>query len=169
MKRTFGLLLILLIGAVSLVGCSQDELKEEEVLKFVKEYKTIQYNVENPDDLTSTNEEALNTADKVKPYLSEEAHEDMLTNRIFAFPLEYAKKTSSSLKVENFHLDKQEVNEDGSVDYKYTYELIADNGDSKEIMNRNGELTITKSDDGDLILTRDWERFDELLEAKINN
>lgn len=146
----FALTILLLLGMVGCFGSPSKNEIEPTVLEFIKEYKTKQYTVEDPGNPPSIEE----IGEKVKPYLSNEVYEKQNINRTFDIPAKVAAKTNSSIEVKDVALEKIKSDEN-STKYKYTVQLVFDNGSSSETVEKKGELTITNGDEP--IITRDWE------------
>ncbi|WP_071392964.1 hypothetical protein [Bacillus tuaregi] len=136
-----------------LVGCNKQEISEEEVKKFLLEYKETQYNI---DDLTSI-PNSQEIADKSKTYLSREAFDQLNSNRIFDISPFMAKKLNKVIQVQDITLEKVEKNKD-SVDYEYNLiiELQDPTNGGSEKISKKGEMTI-KREEGQLMIIRDWE------------
>ncbi|MFJ8260640.1 hypothetical protein ACIQ4I_01585 [Rummeliibacillus sp. NPDC094406] len=148
MKRTVGLLL-LCIMALTLFACGQDQASEKDVLKLLKDYKTVQYNIKDPLNPPSGTE----IGEKVKVYFSEDEFERQMANRVFQLAPEISKTSNKSIQLENVKLKKSKENKDGSIDYNYTMKLKFYDDESSEVIEKNGQLTV----DG-LKITRDWEK-----------
>ena len=152
MKKTLGTLLSFFMIISFVAACnSGSAINEDEVLNLVKKYKTEQYTIQDPADTPTPNE----IADKVKNYLSKEALEKQQSNRIFVLAPDLSKKTNKSLKFEEIVLEKEKENEDGTIDYKYTLKLKLYDEQSSEILEVDGQLTVSNEDG--LVITRDWE------------
>ncbi|MFU1996205.1 hypothetical protein [Priestia megaterium] len=143
------MLFIMLIGAVA---CSKETIKETDVENFVTEYKKEQYTIKNPSNVPTGEE----IADKVKRYLSKDTFDKQIANRSFDLAPEVASKTDKSISLEDVKLKKEKEHDNGSIDYTYTLKLKIGTGQSSDIVEKNGQLTIS-SNDGELKITRDWE------------
>lgn len=152
MKKWVGIILVLLI--ISLVGCSKsEEIKDEDVLSLLKEYKTEQYTIEDP-KVTLTGDEI---AKRVKEYLTEDALEDQEANRIFQLAPDLAKNTNHSIELTNVNVSKKKENEDGTVIYTYDLSLkLTDiKNSSSQNVEKKGEITV--SNEKELVITKDWQ------------
>ncbi|MDQ0271379.1 hypothetical protein [Cytobacillus purgationiresistens] len=130
-----------------LAGCSNNEA---EIKAFVKEYKTKQYTVTDPAHPPDGRE----FTEEFKGYLSDELYEKMMINRFYDIIPKFSERTGFKIELKDVKLE--EVNtEDDLTSYKYTLELLFDNGEETETIERKGELTISTEDK--FKLTRDWE------------
>lgn len=153
LKKFFALLSVFFI-AVALVGCGNEgAIDDKAVLKFLKDYKTEQYTIENPSNPPTE----IEIAEKVKGFLSEEVLKKQEANRVFGLATNYAKKTNTKIELEDVTIEKDKQNKDGTVDYNYTATLKLNNGKTTEKIKKKGQLTI--SNDGNLKITRDWEEI----------
>ena len=151
MKKTLGILLSFIMVIAFMAACSNSDINENEVLNLVSKYKTEQYTILDPGNTPTPND----IADKVKGYLSKDALEKQQANRIFGLAPDLAKKTNKSLKFEEIKLEKVKENEDGTINYKYTLKLKLYDQQSSEILEVDGQLSV--SNDNGLVITRDWE------------
>lgn len=152
MKKWVGIILVLFI--ISLVGCSKtEEIKDEDVLSLLKEYKTEQYKIEDP-KVTPTGDEI---ATMVKEYLTEDALEDQEANRTFQLAPDLAKNTNHSIELKNADVSKKKENDDGTVIYTYNLSLKLTNikNFSSENVEKKGEITV--SNENELVITKDWQ------------
>lgn len=152
MKKWVGIILVLFI--ISLVGCSKtEEIKDEDVLSLLKEYKTEQYKIEDP-KVTPTGDEI---ATRVKEYLTEDALEDQEANRTFQLAPDLAKNTNHSIELTNADVSKKKENDDGTVIYTYNLSLkLTDiKNSSSENVEKKGEITV--SNENELVITKDWQ------------
>lgn len=151
MRKSLGFLFISAM-LLSVVACSTDKIKEEDVMSFVKKYKTEQYTINDPINAPT----GIEIGQKVKKYLSEDVFEQHMANRNFELAPNVAREQNKSIKLEDVLLEKEKENDDGTIDYYYTLKLKFDDGQSYEIVNKKGELTISNEDG--LKITRDWDR-----------
>ena len=68
-----------------------------------------------------------------------------------------AKELHKSIEVQDLVLEEQKKNEDGSIDYTYTLKIKFYDGKQSKVYEKEGELTISTSDD-ELKITRDFSR-----------
>ena len=156
MKKLLSLL-FLLIMIISLIGCNNEAAKnQKDIVELVKNYKSAQYDIKDP----SKPPTELEIAENVKGYLSKDAYERQMANRVFQIAPDIATKTRSSIKLENIKLEKKKENKDGSIDYKYTLKLKFHNEKLTDVVEKSGQLT-TK----DQKIIYDWEERD----TKIGN
>ena len=99
------------------------EVKEDDVMSFVQDYKTEQYTIKDPKNAPT----GIIIGQKVKKYLSEEAYEKLMANRSFELAPYVAKKLNKSIVLEDIHLEKVKE-EDETIDYNYTLKLKFDDG-----------------------------------------
>lgn len=151
MRKSLGFLFISAI-LLSVVACSNDEIKEEDVMSFVQEYKTEQYTIKDPTKAPT----GIEIGQKVKKYLSEDVFEQQMANRNFELAPNVAKEQDKSIELQEVLLEKEKENDDGTIDYYYTLKLKFYDGQSSEIVIKKGELTISNEDG--LKITRDWDR-----------
>ncbi|MBP2239955.1 hypothetical protein J2Z40_000508 [Cytobacillus eiseniae] len=148
MKKPF-LLFILFTLLLGLIGCSSKEsVSEDDILKLVKDYKTVQYNIKDPSNPPTE----IEIGEKVKNYFSEKEFEKQMANRVFATGPLIAKKTNKSIELEDIVLEEEKKKEDGSIDYNYILKLKFYDENSSETIEKKGQLTIKE-----LTITRDWE------------
>ncbi|WP_059173085.1 hypothetical protein [Bacillus sp. FJAT-27445] len=150
MKRILVLLFVLFVGVIA-VACSKETINTEDVKGFLKEYKVEQYNIKDPNNIPS----GVEIGDKVKKYLSENAFKVQTANRVYQIAPQFVEETNKTIELEDVILNKEKENEDGTVNYKYTLKLKVSDGKSSEVVEKNGQLTVS-NDDG-LKITRDWE------------
>jgi len=148
MRKVFGLLALFTM-ILSLVACSSEEVvKEEDVLKLVKEYKTQQYTIKDPSNPST----GIEIGEKVKNFFSEKEFEKQMANRTFEIAPNIAKRTNKSIELEDVVLEKGKENENGKIDYNYTLKLKFYDGKINEVVEKKGQLSIEG-----LQITRDWE------------
>ena len=147
MKRIFGLLFLSIV-VLGLIACGKEQVSDKDVLKLLKDYKTVQYNIKDPLNPPS----GTDIGKKVKVYFSEDEFEKQMANRAFQLAPEISKNANKSMKLENVKLKKTKENKDGTIDYNYTLKLKFYDNQSSEVIEKNGQLTV----DG-LKITRDWE------------
>jgi hypothetical protein len=145
----------MLVFILGLFGCSKNHINDNDVLEMVKVYKKEQYTIEEPSDPPTIDE----IVQRVKPYLSEEALEELSANRVFSIAPDIASNTNKSIKVSGVQINELEKNEDGTTDYTYTVEIQLGEGSNAEVIKNNGQLTVS-SEDG-LKIIRDWEEKDQ--------
>ncbi|WP_180827415.1 hypothetical protein [Bacillus sp. UMB0728] len=145
----------MLVFILGLFGCSKNHINDNDVLEMLKVYKKEQYTIEEPSDPPTIDE----IVQRVKPYLSEEALEELSANRVFSIAPEIASNTNKSIKVSGVQINELEKNEDGTTDYTYTVEIQLGEGSNAEVIKNNGQLTVS-SEDG-LKIIRDWEEKDQ--------
>ncbi len=150
MKKILSILLLSSM-LVSLIACSNEKIKDEDVESFVTEYKTIQYNIKDPTNSPS----GIEIGEEVKKYLSEDVINKHNANRVFQIAPDIAKKTNKSIELEDVLLEKEKENADGTINYNFTLKLKLYDDSISETVEKNGELTISKEDG--FIITRDWE------------
>lgn len=150
MKKILSAILLSLL-LVSLIACSNEKIKDEDVKNFVTEYKAIQYSIKDPTNPPS----GIEIGDKVKKYLSEDVFNKHTANRVFQIAPDIAKKTNKSIELEDLLLEKEKENADGTINYKYTLKLKFYDANTSETVEKNGQLTISNKDG--LIISRDWE------------
>ncbi|MGE8203460.1 hypothetical protein ACQKP0_02770 [Heyndrickxia sp. NPDC080065] len=151
MKKTFGLLL-LFVAFISIVACSNKEVvKQDDVLNFVKDYKSKQYTIKDPSNDQAGNE----IVEKVKAFLSEDTLNKMMANRAFDLIPYIAKNMNKSIELQEINLEKANENGNGTINYKYNLKIKFYDEQSSEMFERKGELTL--STDNGLKITRDWE------------
>ncbi|MFD1039836.1 hypothetical protein ACFQ3N_15730 [Virgibacillus byunsanensis] len=160
MRKMIGILL-LVVMMFGMTSCSSEAMNNDDVKTFVKEYKTEQYTIENPDDPLT----GLEIGEKVKPFLSEEELENLMKNRVFSIAPTIAKNIGKSVELEGVRLEKEQENDNGSIDYTYTLKLKYYDDHSSVVVAKKGELTI-KNNDG-LKITRDWEKPTEFEQYAI--
>jgi hypothetical protein len=151
MKKALVLFLVLIIGVIA-SACNNETIKTENVEKFVKEYKAEQYNIKDAKNLPS----GIEIGDKVKKYLSKDAFDKLNANRIFQIAPDFVKKTNKNIELVDVILEKKKENEGGTINYQYTLKLKVSNGQSSEVFEKKGQLSI--SNDNGLKITRDWEQ-----------
>jgi hypothetical protein len=149
--------LFFLIIIAGLVGCTNNAVDDNEVLDLLKTYKTEQYTIDNPSN-PPTNDEIVQ---QVKPYLSEEALEKLIANRVFSIAPDIATNTNKPIMLNDVQIEKAKTKDDGTVDYTYTLDIQSGDDSDAEIIRINGQLTVS-SEDG-LKITRDWEEVDKLM------
>ena len=147
MKRIFGLLFLSIV-VLGLIACGKEQVSDKDVLKLLKDYKTVQYNIKDPLNPPS----GTDIGEKVKVYFSEDEFEKQMANRVFQLAPEISKNANKSMKLENVKLKKTKENKDGTIDYNYTLKLKFYDNQSSEVIEKNGQLTV----DG-LKITREWE------------
>ncbi|WP_053365643.1 hypothetical protein [Bacillus sp. FJAT-27245] len=150
MKKILGIVFVFIIGVIA-AACSNHTIKTEDVEKFVKEYKAEQYNLT---DSTKPPSE-IEIGNKVKKYLSKGAFDKLNANRVFQIAPNFVMSTNKTIELEDVILEKEEENDDGTIDYKYTLKLKISDEQSSKVIEKNGQLTVLK--DGDIKITRDWE------------
>jgi hypothetical protein len=160
MKKALGLFLVLIIGVIA-SACSNETIKTENVEKFVKEYKAEQYNIKDAENLPS----GIEIGDKVKKYLAKDAFDKLNANRIFQIAPDFVKKTNKTIELEDVILEKEKENEEGTINYNYTLKLKVLDGQSSEVFEKKGQLSI--SNDHGLKITRDWEQNTEIEDVPI--
>lgn len=159
MKKALGMLLSFLMIISVVAACSDSSgINEDEVLSLVKKYKTEQYTVKDPSNVPTPDE----ITEKVKGYLTKEALEKQQANRVFGLASDLAKKTNKKIEVEDIKLENKKEDEDGTVNYDYTLKLKLYDEESSEIIDVDGQLSIS-NDDG-LVITRDWENKSVFLD-----
>nr|WP_257989508.1 hypothetical protein [Bacillus infantis] len=144
----------MLVFILGLFGCSKNHINDNDVLEMVKVYKKEQYTIEEPSDPPTIDE----IVQRVKPYLSEEALEELSANRVFSIAPDIASNTNKSIKVNDVQIEESKKNKDGTTDYTYTIEIQLGEGSNAEIIKNSGQLTVS-SEDG-LKIIRDWEEKD---------
>lgn len=142
---------VLSIMLISLLACSNEKIKYEDVKSFVTEYKTIQYTIKDPSNPPS----GIEIGEEVKRYLSEDVFKKHNANRVFQIAPDIARKTNKSIELEGLLLEKEKENADGTIDYKFILKLKFYDASTSETVEKNGQLTI--SNKNGLIITRDWE------------
>ncbi|MFD2444762.1 hypothetical protein ACFSO7_12375 [Bacillus sp. CGMCC 1.16607] len=147
MKGIFGFPFLLLMIA-GLIACSKETVKEEDVLKLVNDYKTVQYNIKD----SSNPPTGIEIGEKVKRFFSKEGFDRQMANQVFQIGPDIAKKTNKSIKFENIKLEKTKENKNGEINYSYTLKLKFYDASSTEFVEKKGQLTIKG-----LKITRDWE------------
>ncbi|WP_366161975.1 hypothetical protein ABXS71_01520 [Bacillus infantis] len=130
-------------------------MSDNDVLELLKIYKKEQYTIEEPSDPPTIDE----IVQRVKPYLSEEALEELSANRVFSIAPDIASNTNKSIKVNDVQIEESKKNKDGTADYTYTIEIQLGEGSNAEVIKNNGQLTVS-SEDG-LKIIRDWEEKDQ--------
>ncbi|WP_286228449.1 hypothetical protein [Neobacillus mesonae] len=150
MKKILGLFIFLIIGVIA-TACSNETIKTKDVEKFVKEYKSEQYNLKDPANLPT----GIEIGDKVKQYLSIDAFDKLNANRVFQIAPDFVKKTNKTIELEDVILEKEKENEDGTIDYNYTLKLKVSDKQSSEVIEKKGQISVS-NDDG-LKITRNWE------------
>jgi hypothetical protein len=148
--------LFLLIIIVGLVGCTDNAVDDNEVLDLLKTYKTEQYTIVDPSN-PPTNDEIVQ---QVKPYLSEEALEKLIADRVFSIAPDIASSTNKPIMLNDVQIEKDKIQDDGTVDYTYTLEIQSGEDSNSEVIKINGQLTVSSKDG--LKITRDWEELDKL-------
>lgn len=152
MKRIFGLFLVFMM-IFSLLGCGNKvSTEEDDIFNFVKEYKSIQYSINDPNNPPTGNE----IEKKVRKFLSEDCFKEQTANRIFSIAPNFAKEENKMMELEDLILTKDKENADGTVDYKYKVKLKVKDDEGFENIEKKGQLTIS-NDNGNLKITRDWE------------
>lgn len=145
----------ILVFILGLFGCSKNPMSDNDVLELLKIYKKEQYTIEEPSDPPTIDE----IVQRVKPYLSEEALEELSANRVFSIAPDIASNTNKSIKVNDVQIEESKKNKDGTADYTYTIEIQLGEGSNAEVIKNNGQLTVS-SEDG-LKIIRDWEEKDQ--------
>jgi hypothetical protein len=148
MRKVFRLLVIFTM-ILGLIACSSKEVvKEEDILKLVKDYKTEQYNIKDPSNPPT----GIEIGEKVKDSFSEKEFEKQMSNRVFQIAPDIAKKTNKSIELEDIMIEKGKENNDGKIDYNYTLKLKFYDNETTEVVEKKGQLSIEG-----LKITRDWE------------
>jgi len=150
MKKMLSLFFILLM-LVSLFACSKEIVKDEDVKKFVTEYKNIQYTIKEPMNAPS----GIEIGEQVKGYLSDDVFNKLNANRTFQIAPDIAKKINKSVGLDEILLEKERENDDGTIDYTYKLKLKFYDASTSETVEKKGQLTISNKDG--FIITRDWE------------
>ncbi|WP_066299192.1 hypothetical protein [Bacillus sp. FJAT-29937] len=164
MKKVFGFLFVLLIGVIA-AACSNETVKNEDVEKLVKEYKTEQYHITDPANPPT----GIEIGEKVKKYLSEDAFAKLNANRVFQLAPKFAKQTNKTIELEDIVLEKIKEHDDGRIDYKYTLKLkvsYEQPNESYEIFDKEGQLSVSNTNEG-LKITRDWEQQTQIEDVPI--
>lgn len=141
----------ILFLTLGLIGCSNNGVDDNDVLELLKSYKTEQYTIESPSNPPSGEE----ISEKVKPYLTEEAFEELNSNRVFSIAPDVARKTNKPISIIDIQVEKTDENEDGTFDYTYILDIKIGTGSDAEIIKNKGQLTLS-TEDG-LKISRDWE------------
>lgn len=160
MKKTLGLFFVLIIGII-LSACSNETIEIVDAAKFVKEYKEKQYNI-NPSKPPIETE----IGDRVKKYLAKDAFEELEVNGTLQIAPNFAKKTNSTINLDNLSIGEGNKNEDGTIDYQYTLMLRVSDEKSSEVFEKKGQLSISNDRDG-LKITRDWEEDTKIEDVPI--
>jgi hypothetical protein len=150
LKKIHGFLFILIFGLI-VTACSNETIKTEDVRNFVKEYKAEQYNIKDPVNPPT----GIQIGAKVKKYLSKDVYDKLEANRILQIAPDFAKKTNNRIELVDVTLEKENENEDGIIDYKYTLKLKVSDEQSSEVFEKQGQLSV--STDGGLKITYDRE------------
>ena len=148
MRKLVWLLPLVLLG---LLACSNEVIKEENVLTLLENYKKVQYTIKDPANPPTGSE----IASTVEDYLSDDVLKKHEANRVFYLASNIAEKTNKSMELKDIKLKKDKENDNGTVNYKYTLFLKLGDGDDSEIIEKKGELTV--SNENGLKITRDWE------------
>jgi hypothetical protein len=75
------------------------------------------------------------------------------------------KKTNKTIELEDVIFEKEKENEEGTINYKYTLKLKVSDGQSSEVFEKKGQLSV--SNDNGLKITRDWEQNTEIENVPI--
>ncbi|MFL0364738.1 hypothetical protein ACH0BF_17165 [Pseudobacillus sp. 179-B 2D1 NHS] len=161
MKKLFCFLLFGMVILTGTVACSKEAVNEEEVMELVKEYKTKQYTIKDPDKAPTGPE----IGEEVKSCFSKDEFDRQMANRSFSLAPDIAKKTNKSIALTDIKLKKEKENDDGTVNYTYTLELKFYDDQTSEVIEKNGQLSIS-NDDG-LKIARDWEDRTTQVEGEI--
>jgi len=158
MKKMLSLFFILLM-LVSLFACSKEIVKDEDIKKFVTEYKTIQYTIKEPTNAPS----GIEIGEQVKKYLSEDVFSKHNANRTFQIAPDIAKRTGKSIELDDILLEKEKEkeNDNGTINYSFTLKLKFYDASTSETVEKNGQLTISNKDG--FLITRDWENNENFV------
>lgn len=128
-----------------------NQVNEKDVQNLVLKYKKAQYSIEDPSNVPT----GLEIGEEVKEFLTADAFEKQMANRVFALVPDFAKKTNKRIELEEVKLKKVKENDNGTIDYNYLLKLKIADEQSTEVIEKKGQLTITNDDD--LLISRDWE------------
>lgn len=142
MKKYFGFILSCFL-LISLIGCSKATVKEQDIEKFIKQYKIEQYTVADP----NSPPDVSNIEEKVSKYLSKDLQEKHHLNRLFQIAPEISKKTKKSIELEDVELKKVNENNDGTINYHYTLKIKFYDEKASNVVEKKGNLTISKNDE----------------------
>lgn len=143
----------LLFGLILLItGCSE-QIKEDQLSEMLKNLKKSQYELQksiNTDDAYSYIHE------KMKPYLTEKAYNELLTNRE-AFMSVEAAKNGYYVEVGKITIDQtKEEKETNSINVSYTLELKFSSSKKNVVKTVTAQATIIKVGDT-LKIDRNWD------------
>lgn len=147
-------ILSLLFGLVLVItGCSQQQINQDQVVEVVTNVKKAEYELQKE----KTTDDAFSSIhEKMKPYLTEKAYNDLLTNRE-AFKAVEAAKKGYHVEVGKITIDQiKEVQESNSINVSYTIELKFSSSKNNVVKTVTAQATIIK--DGDTIkVDRNWD------------
>lgn len=154
MKKTLQVMLLIII-VFSLVGCkNEEEVIQQEIEAFVKEYKSTLYNIDHPLNPTTS----LEVAQSAEPYLTNDEFENLKANRVFELASNTAKSLNKGIVLEDVILEKVTFNDDGGAwDCEITIKIKLFDLQSSEIIEKKGQLSIMRNSNDALMVFRDWE------------
>lgn len=148
MKRLM-FLFLMIMSVISLGGCQEETVNEQDLKSFITEYKKIIYTAD-----AQNSEKNTTLLKEVEPYMSKEIFEKNKINGVFDFPQRFAKENQKNIKLHDVIIDSiQEAPEDNS--YKINYTLLVMIGD--EQIEKAGEMTIQAEDGHKFLIIYDWE------------
>ncbi len=148
--RFFSLLCSLIL---IIVGCSNEQLKEDQVLAMITNLKKSQYELQRD---TEADDAYSHIHEKMQPFLTEKAYNSLLTNRD-AFTTVEAFRKGYTIEVGKITIDQiKEDKEPGSLSVSYTLELTFSSSAKNVVKTVKAQATIIKAGDTCKI-DRDWD------------
>ncbi len=95
-----------------MVACSKETITENDIVNFIKEYKTAQYTIQSPTNIPTTEE----IEEKVKPFLTKKEFEKQMANRVFEIAPMIAEEMNKSIEISDVILEKDSENDNGSIE-----------------------------------------------------